>query len=71
MTLVPVIFYQGTCHKCQKAYYYPGGDGFAKPDDKRPLECVLCGYPVKKVEDPYLHRDEMIVEALSEMEAEK
>jgi len=41
--------YQGVCHKCCKAYYYPGGDRFAGPEDKRPLECVLCGHGRKEV----------------------
>lgn len=45
--LYPLIHYQGVCHKCQKAFYYPGGDIFAKPKDKRKLKCVLCGYPEK------------------------
>jgi hypothetical protein len=43
--IIPVIHYQGICHKCQKAYYYPGGDRFAEPEDKRKLKCVLCGWP--------------------------
>jgi len=44
MKVYPKIFYQGICHSCQRGYYYPAGDRFAKPDDKRKLKCVACGY---------------------------
>lgn len=51
MTLFPLIYYQGLCHKCQKGFYYPGGDRFAKSEDKRELKCVVCNYPERKKYD--------------------
>lgn len=38
---------QCVCHSCQRGYCYPGGDVTAKPDDVRPLQCVLCGWPAR------------------------
>jgi len=48
MRLHRIIHYQGICHKCQNGFYYPDGDRFAKPDDKRKLKCTVCDYPIVK-----------------------